>query len=147
MKNLLLPRLLEWVLIKPKSKLEQNLQQIWQTLIDLKHLMNLISFSKNSRKNRRNKKSKRNKRSRKKIKNKRKRKTNNTSIVIEIIHKKKIKRKAKRTNTENVIDKKNNNAKEKDQDHYKDTKENATHHPNREAATLIDCFDKRTDFY
>lgn len=109
--------------------------------------MTLISLWKNNRKNRRSKKSKRNKRSRKKIKNKRKRKTNNTSIVIEIIHKKKIKRKAKKTNTKSVIDKKNNNVEEKDLDHNKDTKENATHHPNREAATLIDCFDKRTDFY
>lgn len=97
-----------------------------------------INLKKNNRESKKSRKSKRKKRSRKKRKNKRKRKINNTNIVTEITHNKKMERRVKKTNIKSVIDKKNNREGGIDPDLNKRAKENVTHHLNREAVILVE---------
>lgn len=93
---------------------------------------------KNNRESKKSRRSKKRKRSRKRRRNKRKRKINNINIVTVITHNKKMERKVKKTNIKSVIDKKNNSAEGTDPDLNKRSKENATHHLNREVVILIE---------
>lgn len=136
MKNQLHLRQSVWVSTKRKSKLDPNHLQLQTIPIDLK-LLTTSSLYKNKKRNK-GRKSKKNIKNKKRIRSKRKKKTDNTSIVIETIHKKKIKRNTKKTNTKNEIMKKNNSVRETDRDLQRKAKENDIHHLNQEAAVLID---------
>lgn len=98
-------------------------------------LTTYINLKKNNKENKKSRRSKRKKRSKRRRKNKRKRKINNITVIT---HNKKMERKVKKTNIKSVIDKKNNSAEGTDPDLNKRSKENATHHLNREVVILIE---------